>query len=255
MIIKLLLDRIVYYEMRKNMNTVLFDLDGTLLPMDVDKFTEAYCSALAGKLAPYGLEPETMIAALWKGTGAMIKNDGTISNEERFWQVFQEELCIKREDYDEIMTDFYLHDFKKLETATQQTESAALCIDILKEKGYRLVIATNPLFPKQATIHRIRFAGLDENDFELFTTYEDYSYCKPNPDYYREIMQKINVRPEDCIMVGNDVQEDGVAALDAGIKPYIINDCLIHRTAEEHPFENGSFIEFIAMINSWPSIK
>lgn len=236
------------------MNTVLFDLDGTLLPMDVDQFTEAYCGSLAKKLVPYGLEPKAMIKALWNGTEAMMRNDGTMTNEERFWEVFGSELNVTYEELEEVMTDFYLNDFKNLESQVQRTENAAKCISILKEKGYRLVVATNPMFPRQATIHRIHFAGLDENDFERFTTYEDYSHCKPNPKYFSEILEKINAKPEDCIMIGNDVQEDGSAAK-IGMPCYIITDCLIHRTDEEHPFESSSFDAFIETIKEWPVVK
>ena len=38
--------------------TVLFDLDGTLLPMDQDNFVKAYFKNLAIKLAPHGYDPQ-----------------------------------------------------------------------------------------------------------------------------------------------------------------------------------------------------
>jgi len=236
------------------MNTVLFDLDGTLLPMNADLFTEAYCGALAKKLVPYGLEPKAMIAALWKGTEAMIANDGSVSNESCFWKVFEEELSITKEYLEAVMAEFYENDFVLLEAFVERTENAAKCISVLKEKGYRLIIATNPLFPKQATRHRIHFAGLDENDFDLYTTFEDSHYCKPNPKFFKEIMEKLNLNPEDCIMVGNDVQEDGVATK-VGISCYIITDCLINRAEGEIPFKTGTFDDFMIEIQSWPSVK
>ena len=71
------------------MKTILFDLDGTLLPMNQKLFTERYLYGLAAFVAPYGFEPEEVISSVWKGTGAMVQNDGTMTNEERFWQVFQ----------------------------------------------------------------------------------------------------------------------------------------------------------------------
>ena len=235
------------------MNTVLFDLDGTLLPMNIETFTEAYCGALARKLAPHGLDPKKMIAALWKGTDAMIQNDGSQTNEDCFWDVFQSELQIKKEDYEEIMDDFYRNDFKALEAFTEKTENATKCIKILKEKGYRLVVATNPLFPRLATMHRIHFAGLDENDFECYTTFEEYHYAKPNPKYYLELMERIEVKPEDCIMIGNDVQEDG-SAIKAGAACFIITDNLIQRKEEELVIDHGTFAEFVEIIKSWPSV-
>lgn len=52
---------------------ILFDLDGTLLPMDLDQFTEGYFHLLAQTAAPYGYREETLVPALWKGVGAMVK--------------------------------------------------------------------------------------------------------------------------------------------------------------------------------------
>ena len=51
-----------------NITTVLFDLDGTLLPMDQSVFAQDYFGRLARKLAPYGYEPKKLIEAVWAGT-------------------------------------------------------------------------------------------------------------------------------------------------------------------------------------------
>lgn len=74
----------------------------------------------------------------------------------------------------------------------------------------------NPIFPAVATESRIRWAGLAPETFAWYTTYENIGYCKPNPDYYREILRYLDCRAEDCLMVGNDVEEDMMAAQAAG---------------------------------------
>ena len=56
--------------------TILFDLDGTLLPMDQDVFVAAYMKGLATTAAPYGYESDKFVKAVMTGTVAMIKNDG-----------------------------------------------------------------------------------------------------------------------------------------------------------------------------------
>ena len=71
-------------------NTVLFDLDGTLLPMDQDAFMKIYFGGLAAKLAPRGYEPTALIKAIWTGTADMVKNDGKDTNERVFWKRFTE---------------------------------------------------------------------------------------------------------------------------------------------------------------------
>ena len=60
---------------------VLFDLDGTLLSMDLDVFIKDYFGRLARHLAPHGFDPELLIKTVWEGTGAIIKNDGSATNE------------------------------------------------------------------------------------------------------------------------------------------------------------------------------
>ena len=69
---------------------ILFDLDGTLLPMDMEKFTQGYFKRLVMKAAPRGYEPEKLIKSVWAGTAAMVKNNGGITNEEAFWNKFSE---------------------------------------------------------------------------------------------------------------------------------------------------------------------
>lgn len=69
----------------KKITTVLFDLDGTLLPMDQEVFVKAYFGSLAKKLAPHGYDPQTLIAGIWEGIAAMVKNDGSKTAEEAFW--------------------------------------------------------------------------------------------------------------------------------------------------------------------------
>ena len=71
-----------------NITTILFDLDGTLLPMDQEAFTTGYFKLLAKKLAPYGYEPKSLVDAIWAGTAAMVKNDGSCTNEQAFWKKF-----------------------------------------------------------------------------------------------------------------------------------------------------------------------
>jgi FMN phosphatase YigB (HAD superfamily) len=223
------------------MKTVLFDLDGTLLPMDQEEFIKAYFGGLATKLVPYGYEPNQLINAIWTGTKAMVANDGTMTNEERFWQAFQglyEEDVRKDEP---LFEDFYRNEFRFVSFVCGHTDQAARIIAWLKERGCRCVLATNPIFPAIATGSRMQWAGLKAADFDLVTTYENSRYCKPNPDYYREILQKIGEVPENCIMVGNDVTEDMVAR-ELGMQVFLLTDCMINKENKDiSQYPHGSF--------------
>lgn len=211
----------------KNYRFIMFDLDGTLLPMDVDVFTRTYFSILAGKVAPLGYEPKALVNAIWSGTEAMVNNDGSCLNEDTFWKKFNEingRDCRKDEP---VFRDFYANEFNQAEQVCGRIEGAGQIIEKLKE-NYRLILATNPLFPQVGTYNRIRWAGLDPEDFELVTTYENSTFCKPNLDYYREIMLKIGALPEECLMVGNDVTED-MCVTELGMDVFLLTECLINK--------------------------
>lgn len=227
---------------------ILFDLDGTLLPMDQDEFVKCYMGRLAEKMAAHGYEPKRLVKTIWAGTEAMVRNNGLNTNEEVFWRVFRQIYGQGAMEDLPLFEDFYAVDFAGVRVSCGYTPLAAEVIGTLKEKGYRLALATNPLFPATATRQRIRWAGLRPEDFELVTTYENSRHCKPNPDYYRDIMAELKVRPEECLMVGNDVGEDMVAGR-LGAKVYLLTDCLINRK-EENPakYPHGSMAELLEYI-------
>ena len=154
-------------------NVVLFDLDGTLLPMDQEVFTRAYFKRLAAKLVPLGYEPDKLIDGIWAGIAAMVKNDGACTNEEAFWKcfagIFGERVYRDRPVFD----DYYRREFQEVAAVCGRNPQAKETVDRLKAAGYRLALATNPIFPATATESRIRWAGLEPEDFELYTTYEN----------------------------------------------------------------------------------
>jgi len=213
-------------------NAVLFDLDGTLLPMDQDQFVKTYFGLLAAKMAPLGYEPEKLIKSIWAGTAAMVKNDGSRTNEAAFWQVFAQihgEEALKDKG---IIDSFYHNEFLQARSCCGFAPGAAEAIRRVKAGGRQAILATNPIFPAPATENRIRWAGLAQEDFSLYTTYEHCSYCKPNPDYYREILARTGLHPEECLMVGNDVQEDMVAR-ELGMEVFLLTDCLINKDGRD----------------------
>ena len=164
--------------------TILFDLDGTLLPMDQDKFISEYCKSLAMKMATYGYEPKNFINNLLKGTQTMLFNNGDKTNEKAFWEVF--ENVYGKKVYDDIdkFEKFYQNEFQDVKWVCGYNEESNKVIKLLKEQRYQLILATNPLFPAIATESRMKWAGLEKNDFEYVTTYENSSYSKPNIKYY-----------------------------------------------------------------------
>ena len=209
--------------------TILFDLDGTLLPMDQDVFIKAYMAGLTRKAAAHGYDPSQLPEAIWAGTKAMVKNNGSASNEDVFWQTFST-VCGKDAKQDiAVFEDFYRNEFQEVRHLCGFDPRAGETVRQIKDLGYRVVLATNPLFPAIATHSRARWAGLNPEDFEIITTYENSRHCKPNLDYYRDIMDVLDVKPEECVMVGNDVDEDMIAEK-LGMKVFLLTACLINKS-------------------------
>ena len=230
--------------------TVLFDLDGTLLPMDQQTFTLAYFAELGKKLAPHGYNQEELVKALWAGVAAMVKNDGSRSNEAAFWEVFASIYGEKAYRDSKYFDEFYRDDFEKVQPSCGYNPEAKKTVDRIKTLGYRVALPTNPLFPDTATAWRIRWAGFEPCEFEYFTAYDNSSYCKPNPKYYLEFLEKIGAKPEECLMVGNDVDEDMIAET-LGMKVFLLTDCLINRHGKDiSRWPHGGFKELNDFIDS-----
>lgn len=230
--------------------TVLFDLDGTLLPMDMNKFIKAYFGGLARRLAPHGYEPQKLIDAIWQGTAAMVKNNGEVTNEERFWKGFEIAYGKPGRQDEELFAAFYREDFDKVSASCGYTPASRRIVDTAKACGLRVALATNPIFPAMATERRIAWAGLSPSDFELYTTYENARFCKPNLDYYRDVMQTLGVCPEECLMVGNDVGEDMIAEK-LGCRVFLLTDCIINpKGVDISIYPNGSYDDLIAFIQN-----
>lgn len=211
---------------------ILFDLDGTLLPMDQDTFVKAYLGGLVKKLAPYGYDPEMMTKAVLAGMKAMTTNDGSCMNETAFWNAFTGILGERVKDDLPIFDDYYLNEFQDVKNICGFLPEAAKTVRALKEKGFRVVLATTPMFPSVATESRIRWAGLEPEDFEIFTTYENYHFCKPSLNYYKELVEKLGVAPEECLMVGNDVGEDMITE-ELGMKVFLLPADLINKVGKD----------------------
>jgi len=231
-----------------NTTAILFDLDGTLLPMDQDIFASAYVKGLAVTAATVGYEPTAFSKAVIAGTYAMVKNDGSKTNEEAFWDTLVDIYDGKVKQYMHIFDEFYQTDFQKIQSVCGYEPKAKELVMSIKARGFRVVLATNPLFPTAATESRIRWAGLDPNDFEACTTYEYSRYCKPNPDYYKELLEKLQLTPQECLMIGNDVADDMVAS-QLGMKVFLLTDCLINKNNSDISlYPHGSYDELEAFV-------
>ncbi len=203
---------------------VLFDLDDTLLGNDMDKFLPNYF-ALLGRHAERYLAKNRFLQELMTGTQAMIASvDTAVSNRDVFWQTFQQRTGLNPAEMEPFFEQFYRNVFPQLVATTEKRPYAAPLVQACLEKGLKVVIATNPLFPAIAVEERLAWAGLPVTAFayELVTAYENMHTTKPHPAYYREILAKIACTPETAVMIGDDWKNDIIPADKVGLHTYWI---------------------------------
>jgi len=229
------------------MNDVfLFDLDGTLLPLDEEDFKQLYFSELKKVFIDLGMDGDLALHSLMKGLDAMWRNTGKKTNEDLFWDVFAKDMPHSHSNQvlKERFIQFYENDFDVAKPSAKQSPYAKKIINLLKAHDKKIVLATNPVFPVVAVKKRLEWAGLDYDMFDFVTTYEGSSFCKPKHAYYQEILDAIDEEPGRCLMIGNDVREDMIAK-EMGMDTYLVTECLKNpdnRSIEE--FDKGSLKSF-----------
>ncbi len=224
---------------------ILFDMDGTLLPMDIDVFFRGYMKELVKKLAFTGIDPEKLVGSVWKATQCMVENDGTKSNKEVFWENFERMTGCAAAELDPITERFYSEEFHNARVCTGENPRAAEAVRAARACAEKVILATNPLFPMTAQKARLSWLGLAVEDFDGVTAFENSHYSKPNPKYYEEVCRVHDLKPEECLMIGNDEKEDMQAAKASGMNCYLVTDWMISR--EECPWDGpkGTFAEMI----------
>ena len=233
------------------LDAILFDLDGTLLPMRNDTFIKAYMKLLTEKAAPLGYAPERVVQALWEGVGSIVKNDGTKTNFEAFWETFA--AAFDRPE--QVMADipvfhrFYSEEFQKAKAVTDENPLAREAVMLARKKAGKVILATTPQFPLSGIVTRLGWVGLSAEDFDDITDYENWSYSKPNPQYFTAIAQKHGLIPARCLMIGNDTGEDIAAAKTAGMQTFLVTDHLEGGSADGI-LPQGTFSEMLVYLKA-----
>jgi FMN phosphatase YigB (HAD superfamily) len=235
-------------------DTILFDLDGTLLPMDFDAFMTYYFHQM-GEFFGDLIDGKTLMNYVWEATNQMIQiNDGR-SNNDIFMDHFKTLIDGDLEVYQDRFDAFYDTVFTHVKASTWTSLHMIESVRLLQEKGYKLVIATNPLFPLVANLHRIRWAGFEPSIFTHITSLEENTACKPNPLFFKEVLQTIGKEPHQCLMVGNDVSDD-LGARVLGIETFIVTDCLLNPNNQTYETEyEGNYEAFYTFVQELPDLN
>lgn len=219
---------------------VLFDLDGTLLNIDMDYFLKHYFRKMVELAAKMGYkEGNRLVNQVWRSTEVMIADlDPKSSNEEIFMRDFCQSWPYSPEEITSFFGRYYQECFPRLEGFCSPFPGIPEMVNYIIKQDLKVVIATNAVFPMSALQERIRWAGLGDHDFELVTSYEIMHFCKPHVQYYEEIAEKIGVNPGECLMIGNDTGED-LPASKIGMKTFLVEDMLIDKGSTHQPDWRG----------------
>jgi HAD superfamily hydrolase (TIGR01549 family) len=204
------------------LRAVLIDLDDTLLDTNMERFLPLYFKALGRRMSQF-VAPDELVRMLLASTRVMMNNyDPTITNQQALDADFFPRLGYPEALVRSVIQTFYEEDFPALKRYTRPRSQARPLVQALFDRGYDVVIATNPLFPRRAIEYRLDWAGILDFPFKLVTSYENSHFCKPNPRYYQEILDELDCRPEEAIMIGDDLENDIEPAGQLGLRTYWI---------------------------------
>lgn len=233
---------------------ILFDLDGTLINTLQAKFNEKFYITMCDKLLKKGYENELLGKVFLEGVGLMVTNDGSVSNEETLWNHLERKSGLKREEASLLLEEFYENEYDLLKDCIEPVETTGKAVNELYDKGYNLILATNPLFPKVAIEKRASWGNIDCNKFSYITSYENSYFAKPNINYYKEIIEKNDLDIEETIMFGNDLIEDLVIE-ELNIPCYIITNNMVNEQNLNKCTKKGDYNEFYCFVSNLPKIN
>jgi len=231
--------------------TLLFDLDDTLLGNDMDRFVPPYFKSFATHVAGH-VNPQMFVKNLQAGVAAMIANDDPRRTlEQVFGAAFYPGLDVTPETFMPLAESYYVEKYPALKAETQTVVAAREVIQWALAHDYKVVIATNALFPRSAILQRLDWAGVsaDEFPYSLITTLEFMHFAKPHPEYFAEILALVDSRPEECLMVGNDWEQDIAPAAALGLHTFWVSATGTPTQNHAHPVGIGALADFLKWVS------
>jgi FMN phosphatase YigB (HAD superfamily) len=233
--------------MMEEITTVLFDLDGTLINVDMHQFVPAYLKYLADSIDPQMAVAPFVQQMIDRTIERLNSDDGSQTNEQFYLQAAESDLGITPHQFRQGLEHFFAHHMTKLQPLIQPLSLAQGLVDRCRNKGLELVLATNPVFPRPLVDARLEWGGMSPEDFDLVTSFENSRYCKPNRHYFDDILAVLGRRPEQCLMVGNDTEHD-LSAGRLGMTTFLVDTWLIDRSAEFTADFRGSHLDLFRFL-------
>ena len=233
-----------------NVRAVFFDLDGTLVDVDMGRFVPVYLHRLTEQMKGL-VEPARAVRAMHHAVAAMFANQDTGKTlETLLFEVLRDELAISPEQYRECLEQFLRNDLDELRPLVSGHALSSRLINAARARGWQVVLATNPIFPRAVVDARVEWGGLDGDKFHHVTAYETEHFCKPNPEFFRENLALLQVEAARCLMVGNDTLHD-LSAGQVGMQTCLLTPWCVRRRGESfRPDWQGRHEELLTLIEA-----
>ncbi|MEJ5257172.1 MAG: HAD family hydrolase [Fervidobacterium sp.] len=179
-------------------NYIFLDYDGTIIKNAEDEFLKNYFDLLSKRLN-MSFE-ETLNLVMSSVQDAVTDPNNSANLFEKFGNAISRRSGKLKEHWIDKFLEFYNTDFDQLQQITQPNKEL---IDVVNKTNKSLIFASNPLFPRIATYKRIQFSGLYPEMFYYIAHMENSTYAKPNPLFFKEIIEKLKLHPAECVMIGD----------------------------------------------------
>lgn len=237
------------------LKTILFDMDGTLLNMGESAFEKEYLKRMVLFLEKrYPGKGKDIVKAVGYGAEAMKVSDGSRSNLDVFWKAFTKVSGYSRHEMEPVITMYYLTDFTHIGDDYVSDGDMQAAVRLLNEKGYQLLVATTPVVPYIANAERIRWTGLADIPWLDLTSFDGYSYSKPNPAYFRQVCEKFHLQPEECMMIGDSLTKD-YPATELGMEFFLILNEDSPEAEQQFTGRKGNRKDLLAFVESLPAVE
>ena len=235
----------------KKYKLIMSDLDNTLLPIYTqERFVEIWFRDISEKFSAYGLDPVRAAGAVNQGVRAMLYNESGRKNIEVFYEEVEKISGYTREQIEPPTMDYYTSTFGNVYDITLPNPYAVRIAELMKEKAVYAVVATMPVFMKEAVHMRMGWVGLTPEMFDHITTADASSYCKPNPLYFQEILDRFGVKPEEALMIGNDVREDMQPCKTLGVDVFLVTDHIITHDLPYDEYRQGKYEDLVTFLEA-----
>ncbi|WP_433761188.1 HAD family hydrolase [Nocardia sp. CA-135398] len=200
---------------------VLWDLDGTLVRLRRRRF-KALMPLVAAQVFRELTPPHRFLRVLSGVLRQVRANDTEHTNTDLMVRLLAERLGVEPDAVAFQLKSLAEKGFPRLRHCFPPEPSALDTVTRLREAGTVQVVATNPLWPDSTVTTRLGWGGYDPSAFTFRTSGENMRRSKPRIEFYRELLDRLDAEPGECVMIGNDAANDAPAAR-IGIPVFLVN--------------------------------